>query len=240
MIDITILYLRIITRAEPGLPMPFPYEWGHRRWLSTYKQFRPAIPHKVVVVNCGSHSDFDAEFDEVAHHYNYYDGLGSDCGTFQAIGRTLESDLCVACNTLAYFWRPNWLEPIAEAFQKHGKGVYGITASFEGHPHLRTPCIAFAPEVMRKYPHICDTRNKAIDFESGRANFSLWAQDSGYQSLLVTADGAVHQQHDWRKPANIFRRGDQTNCLVWDRHTLVYAEAKEPERAKLAQAADAG
>jgi hypothetical protein len=42
----------------------------------------------------------------------------------------------------------------------------------------------------------------------------------------------------WRKPENIFRRGDQSNLLVWDRHTEIFAKASEEERAKLAKLSD--
>lgn len=234
---INLLYLRILKKAEPNLPEVFPYAVGEKRWINTYKEFRPKIHHHVIICNCGSHTDYDDAFDDVAYSYAYYDGLGSDCGTYQAIAGAMDCDLVVCFNTLAYFWRHGWLEPIVAAAEKAPKGVYGVTSSFEHFPHLRTPCIAFHPEVMRAYPHICDQRQKAIEFESGRNNFSLWAADHGYPSLLVTQDG-IHERHDWRVPPNIFRRGDQSNCLVWDRHTLVYADATAEQKKEYEQAAD--
>lgn len=233
---IALLYLRVLVRADPALPMVTPYEKGHERFLRTYKEFRPKIPHDLIVVNCGKHDVFSA-FDDLTFAYMYYDGLGSDCGTYQAVASRLDYDFVLCLNTLAYFWRDNWLEPFIYAAEKHGKGVYAPTASYERNPHLRTPCIGFHPEVIRKYPHVTDTRERCIRFESGEDNFTQWAASAGYPTLMVTADG-IYKKEDWRKPPNIFRRGDQSNVLVFDRHTLVYAEASPEEKAKLERAAD--
>jgi hypothetical protein len=234
---VAVLYLRVLAKAEPGLPMLFPYDIGHTRFLSSYKRFRPTIPHDLIVVNCGKHDEF-SDFDDVVFAYAYYDGLGSDCGTYQAVASVLDYDFVLCCNTLAYFWRHNWLEPIVKAFEKHGKGIYGVTGSYEHHPHLRTPCIGVSPEVLRAYPHKIDTRQKCIGFESGEDNLTLWAERCHYPTLLVTAESGVLGHNDWRKPANIFRRGNQSNCLVWDRHTLVYAEADADTKKALEHAAD--
>jgi hypothetical protein len=43
---------------------------------------------------------------------------------------------------------------------------------------------------------------------------------------------------DWRKPPNIFRRGDQSNCLLFDHHCDTYAAASQEERARLEAMAD--
>lgn len=237
-VKIALLYLRVVKRADPSMPMPFNYRAGARRWLESYRQFKPALKHQVVIANCGSHTEFDEEFDEVANSYAYYDGLGTDCGTFQAIGRTMDCDLVVCFNSIAYLHRENWLEPIVAGFKAFGPGVYGPTASYERNPHLRTPCIAFSPDVMRQYPYECRTRADAIAFESGGENFSLWAYHAGFPSILVTADGEYWGIDKWRQPPNIFRRGDQSNCLVWDRHTDLYANASDADKENLAKLAD--
>lgn len=231
-----ILYLRILERVEPNLPLPMDYKVGEQRFLDGYKRFKPAIPHRLMVVNCAPREDW-TKWDDAVTDYATYTGFGSDCGTYQHIGRELDCDLVVAFNSLAYPWRSGWLEPIVAARKKHGPGVYGPTSSYEGHAHLRTPCIGFSPDAMKVYPFPTDTRYKAVLFESGEMNFSSWCYLAGMASLLVTADGC-YEMDQWRQPPNIFRRGDQSNCLVRDRHLDIYDQADPATKARLEWDAD--
>lgn len=233
---IVLLYLRILERVEPSLPVFVPYEWAEARFLASYKAFRPTQDHELLVVNCSKAPDLRA-WDGVVTRYASYCGFGSDCGTFQSVGSTLDSDLVVCFNTIAYLWTPNWLDPFIQAREQFGPGVYGPTGSYEQNPHLRTPCIAFSPEVIRKYPILIDTREKAGWFEHGPNNFSLWAHRSGIPARMVTTGGSYSLQH-WRHPENIFRRGDQSNCLVRDRHTDIYDASPPGVREQLARSAN--
>lgn len=218
--NVALLYTRILKKFDEAFPEHKSYAESSRRFLATYQKFKPQIPHRVVIVNCGQ-SEHDGMFDCIATDYRTYNGGGYDCGTYQEVGSTLDSDLVVGLNTHTHFWRSDWLEKIVRAAMDHGSGVYGVTASYEQHPHLRTPCIAFNPKVIREYPSLVNSREKAAWFEAGPNNFSLWAEKQHYASLLVAADG-VYSRDDWRTPRNIFRRGNQSNCLVRDRHTDLY------------------
>lgn len=235
---ILLLYLRVISRAEPTLPMHFDYKVAEDRWLRSYKQFRPSIPHDLLVVNCGVKAHPEP-WDDVVTHYAYYDELGSDNGTYQAVSTRLgmDYDFILCFNTIAYFWRDGWLEPFVKTIEHYGPGVYSPTASYENNPHLRTPCIGFHPKLMKEYPHIIDTRSKAVQFESGPDNFSLWYERRGYPVRMVTATESYGMKH-WRDPPNIFRRGDQSNCLVWDRHTDLYQNADAETKFALERAAN--
>jgi hypothetical protein len=102
---------------------------------------------------------------------------------------------------------------------------------------LRTPCIAFTPDVIRSYPLKVVDRATCCAFEHGPQNFSLWARESGFSSKLVTIDGE-HDFQDWRKPDNIFRRGNQSNCLVRDRHPDVWDASGEDEKKAFSLQAD--
>lgn len=234
--NVALLYLRILKKFDPAHPEHKSYEESSKRFLKTYKQFKPSIPHRLVVVNCGQ-DGHDGMFDEVATDYYSYSGGGYDCGTYQEIGGKLDSDLVVGLNTHTYFWKHGWLDNFVGAVRSNGAGVYGATASYELHPHLRTPCIAFSPSVMAKYPWKVTSREQAAWFESGPNNFSLWATLNGYKSFLVTDDG-VYPRSKWRDPSDIFRRGDQSNCLVKDRHTDIFDSETPQERAVLAARAD--
>lgn len=233
---IAVIYLRILKKSDPNFPVLKNYDESTRRFLRTYKEFKPRTPHELIVVNCGS-SEHDGMLDEIATRYETYSGGGYDCGTYQNVASKLDCDLIVALNTHVYFWRHFWLEPIAIYASMFGKGIYGFTASYQCNPHLRTPAIAFHRSVMLDYPEIIDNREKAAAFEAGENNFSLWAIIKGYQAVLVTSENA-HQWDHWRKPKNIFRRGNQSNCLVWDRHTELYSLADAPTRASLERQAD--
>ena len=228
---IALLYLRILKKFDPAFPEHKCYEESSKRFLDTYLRFKPAIPHELIIVNCGS-SLHDGMFDEVATQYRVFNGGGFDCGTYQAVGGSLDCDLVFGLNTHTYFWRHGWLERFADEFGKHGPGVYGATASFEINPHLRTPAIAFDPKIMREYPHVINNRQEAADFEAGPENFSLWAFQQRHTVRLVAADGSYPLQA-WRVPQNIFRRGDQSNCLIFDRHTDIYAEADAETKLRL-------
>lgn len=232
---IAVLYLKITRRIET-YPIATPYEVGHKRFYNGYREFKPVIPHDLIIVRCGA-TEGATDFDSIATHYLRFDGWGSDCAAYQAVVRILDYDLVLCLNTLAYPWRHNWLEPFAAALNHYGKGVYGATASYEVTPHLRTPAIAFHPDVVREYPFTTTNRGDSVAFESSENSITSWAERHGYTTLLVSGDG-WYLKPDWRKPQNIFRRGDQSNCLIKDRHTDLYDKASPEEKAALARAAD--
>lgn len=233
---VILLYLRILKKFDPTFPEHSSYAESSARFLDTYRKHKPTIPHDLVVVNCGS-KEHDGMFDGVAAGYANYNGGGFDCGTFKDVVPTLDCDLCVCCNTHVHFWRDGWLEPFVAAAEENGPGMYGATASYQFWPHLRTPCFAISPKVMAKYPRPCTNRDEACHVESGPCNLSFWAHAHHYPTLLVTQESCYTLNY-WRTPRDIFRRGNQSNCLVWDRHTELYARASAEEKAQLERDAD--
>jgi len=233
---IYVLYLRIVKKWSLDHPEHKSYSESSDRFLKSYNQFMPQTEHKLIVVNCGGEKP-DSMFDGIASDYLRYDGGGYDCGTYQHIGKELDCDLAIGLNTHAYLWKHLWLEPFQDAASKFGVGVYGATASYEQNPHLRTPAIAFSPKVILEYPIVIDSRERASHFEAGPNNFSLWAKSRGYVSILVACDG-VYGIEAWRMPKNIFRRGNQSNCLILDRHTDIYRDADPATKKQLEMVAD--
>lgn len=234
--NVVVIYTRILGKGTDAAPPPEYYAACTERFLKTYTEFKPEAEHKLIVVNCNPGKP-DSMFDGVCDSYMNYMGHGWDCGTYQFAALALNCDLVVGCNAFSYFWRKGWLEPIIKAAEHYGPGVYGPTASYENHPHIRTPCIAFHPGMASEYPHFTNSRETCVQFESGPNNFTLWANRAGYPTMMVT-EHEVLPMEDWRKPPNIFRRGDQSNCLVWDRHTKIYAEADSVEKARLEKSAN--
>jgi hypothetical protein len=98
-----------------------------------------------------------------------------------------------------------------------GDGLYGSSASLENSPHLRTPCWACNPRTFLGYPLTVDTREKTFAAESGPNSITRWYLEQGMPAIMVCPSGNYWPE-DWRKPDNIFRRGDQSNCYIRDRH----------------------
>lgn len=229
---LAVFYLRIIKNNNPDWVAPLPYEPSSNRFLSSYIKFKPKIPHDLIVVNCGS-AVHDGKFDKVAAQYRTSYSLGFDCGTYQDVGSSnLDYDLILGVNTHTYFWREGWLERFESAFNKFGPGVYGASGSYEQNRHIRTTGIAFTPDIISRYPKKIDTREKAGEFEFGPNNFTIWAQSEGYPAIVVAA-GADYHLHEIRKIKSGFRRHDQRNMLIWDRHSDIYARSDLKYKAHL-------
>lgn len=130
------------------------------------------------------------------------------------------------------------MERFIQAWMKHGKCLYGFAGSYENNPHLRGPCMAFPPILARQYPHKITNREQCHKAEWGEWNLSQWAKRNGYPPLMVTWN-EILPQAAWRKPANCFRRGDQSDMLVWDRHSVLWSQLPEgPEKRLLQKSAD--
>lgn len=211
-----------------------------KRWLDSYIRFRPTIEHEVLVVDRYQDNP-DGLFDSVASRHVRYDGLGWDVGTWQFLGQSEHTDLLVCFNSRSYITGPNWLNRFVDSVQSHGKGLYGPLSSLEVAPHIRTPCMIFQPEVIRGYPVLVDTREKTYQFESmgfgHTPNFTLWCRQKGYKTMLVTWDGC-YDLPDWRRPDNIFRRGNQSNCIVKDGHCDLYENSPGDYKAMLERMAN--
>lgn len=221
------------------------------RWVESYKRFVPKLEHDVIVyMSNGTPNELDYEiFKGVPVTFSSgYEGGGWDIGHFQHIAKVCDHDLVVFMNSRSYLWREGWLEPFIEAAKRYGlDGLYGSMASYEScaipgtfpapNPHIRTSCFVTNPKILRRFPYVVDSREQSFKFESGEWNVSDWYGSQGFPVKMVTADG-VYDRKDWRKPPNIFRRGDQSNCLIADRHTLIFSQAGEAERRMLSARAD--
>lgn len=225
---ISVVCIRVNGKAQ--------YDQGILRWISSYIAFKPTLPHELICVD--RYSDGDASLDSVVTRRMRYDGGGWDCGTWQFVAQNVDTDLLVCCNTSTYFWKAGWLDRFVAAVEQHGEGLYGPLTSNEVNPHVRTPCMIFQPAVIARYPHDVQTREDTYRFESmgwpdGMPNVTQWArQQMGYKTMLVTWDGC-YEPADWRNPPNIFRRGDQSNCIVKDRHCDYYANSGEVGKRQL-------
>jgi hypothetical protein len=222
------------TAREQGAPAS-SYDERTERFLSTYEKFKPTQEHELVILNCGGRPIAQSVLPRQIEYY----GHGWDNGAYQFAANALDCDLLVCCNAGAYFHREGWLYPLVSARREYGPGLYGVSASYERGPHLRTPFIAFSPELLRDYPIAVKDREACNQFEAGPNSFTSYALSKNVPTFLMTWD-AAYELKDWRRPdlQNIFRRGDQSNVMVWDRHTEIYNDSTSTERARLERYAD--
>ncbi len=229
----TIVFVRVCGKPE--------YEHGAQRWLASYRKFKPKAPHWLMVINRYQDS-VDGSFDDVATGYLRYDGGGWDCGAWKFAGRNIPTDLLVCFNSSTYVTGDGWLERILEAVETHGEGLYGPLASYEIIPHIRTPCMIFTPNVINGYPGEVNSREDTYRFEvfgfpGGPLNFTQWARAAGFKTMMVTWSG-VYDLPAWRFPKNVFRDGDQSDLMVWDRHCEAYAISSPEGKATLEKLAN--
>jgi hypothetical protein len=228
-VRVTAVFVRVVTKPE--------YHHSEQRLLDSYLKFDAGYGHELVIIDrCGDSPD-----DVKATHLRYDDG-GWDCGAWQFAGRSIDTDLLVCFNSSTYITGNGWLKRFVEAAEAHGDGLYGPLASYEINPHIRTPCMVFQPHIIRQYPaQVMDRldtyRMEVFGYPGGTPNFTMWVRSKGWQTRLVTWDGD-YDLPEWRKPDNIFRRGDQSNLLVRDRHADAYEVSSEEGKRVLEGLAD--
>lgn len=232
MIKPTIVFVRVNNKPE--------YARGEDCLLASYLKYKPEIEHDVVVVD---HHGTSADDIPGATHIRYDFG-GWDCGIWKFAGQNIQSNLLVCFNSSTFLTGHGWLEHFVKAVETHGEGLYGPLASYEIVPHIRTPCMAFQPHVVAAYPQEVNCREDTYRFEvfgypapDWTPNFTQWCRRQGLQTRAVYWSGC-YDQPEWRDPENIFRRGDQSNLMVKDRHCEAYEISDSPNKVILAKLAD--
>lgn len=203
-------------------------ERGVRRFVRTYAAYRPTVEHSLHVYFNGSPgSEDDRElFAGIADGFHTHDNSGWDIGVFIRASRELACDMLVCFGTYTYFTRSGWLERMAEAFRERGEGLYGASASYESTPHIRTAGFWCEPELVRAYPRRVTSYADRYEFEHGVRSITSLAESLGLGCWMVTWDG-IYPKGQWREPRDIYRRGDQSNALYFDRSFDMY-EAFDP------------
>lgn len=254
--NITLLYVHVVSPTVSG-DTPEMFRSAVRDFSSTYKQFDPGHKHDLIVIGYnGQVPDEDrSAYDGIRAEFASYHGHGRDIAASASVARRLDSDLVIQLSTYTRFHREGWLSRFVDEVEKHGEGVYGASASYEQcpvcyhvgrkfyfpNPHIRTSCWGMSGRMWKINPHTSSivNRENGFEFESGLWNVSSWATSVGLQSRLVTWESS-YSASMWRTPRNIFRRGDQSNCLVFDRHHDIFFSSSRLKRARLAFSANGG
>lgn len=227
---VALLYPYICNKADHYRP-------DLNRFLDTLDQFPAGHPFDLFIEMCGGQvyqGEDGARLEDAYHSMPDYFGDGWDIGAHQHAANCLppEYDFMICCCAHTFFHREGWLERMVWARETYGAGLYGAMASNENNPHIRTCFFGFDPFILRGYPNVINSRDRSLAFESGPfpMGFTPWVASQCLAVKMVAWDG-IYGPGDWRKPDNIFRRGDQSNCLVWDRHTWLYRDASPEQKA---------
>lgn len=246
MVKIALIYPYIVNPVEAG-DTDFPA--CAERFARTYREFPPGIAHQLYVVCCNGPRPAHCEstFADLNPEYREDQGQTFDNVVHVRLGSQLAENFVVGTSSRVYFAKAGWLRRLAEVREQCGDGLFGAFGSYEHcplwqsrftggnpNPHLRSVFYGTSPALLRAYPWPPQDRKSAYGFECGDHSFTRWIMNQNLPCLLVTWDG-VYEFEDWRKPPNIFRRGDQSNCLVRDKHSLIYEQADAATQQMLAQ-----
>jgi hypothetical protein len=229
------------------VPVPFDNwdDFGAPIWQFTYtwKLNRPGVENYrlYAVANFGEPTDSVREqFYGIRTEWLKYFGGGADIGSHIEAALNIGSKQFMVCmSSRCFFHRPGWLKRFVEAREKHGPGIYG-TGVLEGRPHIRTCAYGIDSDFLIKLPGQVQSREDTVAIESGDRCLTDFVRSSGGVAVQVLWDDEQPDQKDWRDPRHgaIFRRGGQSAMLVYDRHSKIYAEAPDAEKARLSALSD--
>jgi len=238
-VKIALLTNYVVVANNPGDRTVDNYHAESVRFVQSYRQFTPNIPHDFVLLAYAGPLPEAAlnTYSTLPHRVIQYNGEGRFEGAFLEAAKQLAGyDLMACVLGSVHFHRPGWLERFIEARLALGNRLFGAFGSYEDHPHLRSCCLVGAPEIFLNYPYPVFDKNSAHEFEHRDRCFTAWATESGYQPTVVTWDG-FYTQGDWDKIQNGYRRGDQSNCLMHDHVCDHYTNADEGRRSQLTSTA---
>lgn len=202
------------------------------RFIATYKQFPPEHDHELIAVVNGSRptNEVTAMFEGLPVRFALYDGEGADIGSFQDVASKLDDGFMVCCVTRVYFHKAGWLRRMMEARTGYGAGLYGTSASEEGGAlHVCCRCYGMDVDIFKRYPVAITSRDQGTFFELGEGNLLNFFRKHRFAAKIVHWN-CVCDPEDARNFAKTFRLGDQSNMLVWDKHTDIFRDASHSDK----------
>lgn len=215
-----------MTGRGPTLVYIYPVFGGHHdqcaaRFVDSYRANPPGIHHETFVVcNGGPPSAFARLlFSPIACEFIQHDDSGWDIGAYQKFVEVVDSDMVMFCGGSTYFHKPNWLMRMAQVFNPND--LHGVFATYHMSAHIRTTGFCCSSALLRSYPHKVTRTEQRYGFEHGPQSLTAWCQKNGRRCRLVTWTGA-YDSAQWKLPTNSYHRGNQSDCLMYDRLTDAY------------------
>jgi hypothetical protein len=219
---------------------PPGHEVQAERFIATFTEFGPERPYRMTVILNGIPFSpaVEALFRPLTHQFFFHDDTGWDIGAYRAFAAVNDGPI-LFCGGYTHFRRAGWLRRLGQAWDRFGPGMYGTSASYEVRPHLNTTGFLTCAELLRAYPYPSVTKDERYAFEHGPNAYHVFLAREKWPVKLVTWDG-IWDMADWRKPPNIFRRGDQSNMLIHFNHSDMYEQSPPARKQQLAELADRG
>lgn len=218
----------------------YPAAAAADRFAGSYLRFPPGALHElwVLVPDAASPPPLTESLLElpIAGSIPYDNAGGWDVSAYLTAARTIPCDLLVCLGAACYFHREGWLAEMALAFRKWGRRLFGVSGSFERDLHVRTNAFWCPPEILRDYQWQGGDR---FTFETGVRSITRQSWQTCREPYIVGYKSGS-PLHLCRSSAlsNIFRRGDQSDMLVWDKHTDDYAAAETDRKRVLEEYAN--
>lgn len=210
------------------------------RFVASYLSAPPGVEHKLIfIANGGPPTRFMRSMAACCGDVEWFvhDDSGWDIGAYIAISRNIESDLLFCMGGTSYVMRQGWLKRVSEAWNKYGYGVYGTLASYEITPHFCTTGFGVHPSELREYPYKVQTKGERYAFEHGERSMVQLMMARKLPAVMVTWSGE-YLCPDWRKPRNVYAKGDQSECLVYFKHSDTYRFGDSREKTRRTALAD--
>ena len=219
------------------------------RFIAAYRQFTPAIPHRLYVINKGFLSDElrlqHEAFATISPRFVDVSDEGFDLTAYLTASDSIEEDTVFFMNTFAEPVRQGWLEKVWDAFLQPGVGLAGCTASFETHYPIRPNFPAFPNFHVRTNAFMINrklfidilsarvpvTKDDCYELECGNSSLTRLVKNAGRTVVVVGDRNAFGEKTAWM--SCVFRMGTQHNLLVADNHTREYAEASIPKKIRI-------
>ena len=234
-LEIVYLYTSL-TGEEVSADLARYYKWTASRFCDSFIKYCSSSANSRLVVVATGGEPLDGNFvDLLADHgpqYFHYNGTGRDIGAFRAYASRTSADYLMLLGSACYFWCEDVIDRTFDCLVTNEDSVIAPMASYEVRPHLRTCCFATKASILRSYPYPTNSISEVYDFEHGPRSLTNWAINVGLTPLMYTL-GDEFRLEEWRDPPNVFRRGDQTNCVIWDRHVDIYRSASEETKVEL-------
>lgn len=231
--SMTLVYIHV-----PGDPehQKQAFEFGE-----SYMKNPPLCEHETIIVMQGDDRGSAANllFGPIFQKFKIFrhDDSGWDIGAYIAVAKTIKTDIMLCCGGSTFFRKAGWGHRMVEAWETHGPGFYGSNAVFDVTPHINTNGFWCAPEMLALYPQPVVTKQDRYAFEHGQSSMWRILNAKGFPVKLVTWTGEFDWQ-EWRSQPNILRRGDQSNCLVYWHHHLIYERGGSQRRRELERVSD--
>ena len=217
------------------------YRQKAERFVKSYVAHPPGYEHTTTILcNLGKPTpETEALFAPLPNKtYFLHDNTGWDIGGYLALARSgKKCDLMFCCASSCYVRKPGWLKRIAEAYVKFGPGMYGTLGTYEVAPHFCTTGFAASPSLFRAYPRPVLTKADRYNFEHGHSSMVRLALLRKIPAMLVTWDGE-YEWRSWRRPPNVYVKGDQSNCMTYFVHSDSYEKGDAREKIRRQGLAD--